>query len=346
MCMYSCEGRDGLPGAWHLQHLGARAAGGSALILTEATAVEPRGRISLQDTGLWNDEQVLAWQPITRFITSQGAVPAVQLAHAGRKAGTLRPWEGRGPCSDEELHDGTRGPRELHPVAPSAIPFDDGMRVPHALSGSDIDELCDAWTAAAGRALAAGFRVVELHMAHGYLLHQFLSPLSNRRDDAYGGDLEGRMRLPLLVARTVREVWPHELPLLVRISATDWSEGGWDLASSVVLCHRLRELGVDLVDVSSGGLIPDARIGPVSGALEDGYQVPYSDRIRHEAEIATAAVGLIREPALADEIIRDGRADLVLLGRELLRDPHWPQRAAGELGTESPWPAQYRWAVE
>jgi 2,4-dienoyl-CoA reductase-like NADH-dependent reductase (Old Yellow Enzyme family) len=345
MCMYSCEARDGVPGAWHLQHLGARAAGGCGLVLTEATAVEPRGRISLEDTGLWNDRQVEAWQQVTRSIETQGAVPGIQLAHAGRKAGTRRPWQGRGPYDDDELDDRVHGLAELFPVAPSAIPFDDAMRTPRALSEQELDGMCSSWVAATNRAREAGFRVAELHMAHGYLLHEFLSPLSNHREDGWGGDLEGRMRFPLEVARQVRAAWPEELPLLVRISATDWRDGGWDVEQSVVLCRRLAALGVDLVDVSSGGLVPDARIGPVTGGLDDGYQVGFAEQVRREAGIASAAVGLIRTPQLADAIIRQGRADLVLLGRELLRDPHWPHRAARHLGIEPSWPPQYRWAV-
>lgn len=341
MCMYSCDARDGVPTDFHLQHLASRAAGGVGLVLTEATAVEARGRISLQDAGLWEDRQVPAWRRVVDAIHALGAPIAVQLAHAGRKAGTYRPWDGSGPVADADFHDLVHDGAALHPVGPSAIPFQDGMRVPHALDEVALESVLAAWVAAAERALAAGFDAVEIHLAHGYLLHQFLSPLVNRREDRWGGDLEGRLRFPLAVVAAVRAAWPAERPLLVRISATDWADGGWDVDGSVELARRLRAVGVDVVDVSSGGAVPQARIGPVGGALEPGYQVPFAARIRREAGIATAAVGLITEPAHAEAIVAAGDADLVLLGRALLREPYWCQHAARALGAVPKVPPQY-----
>jgi 2,4-dienoyl-CoA reductase-like NADH-dependent reductase (Old Yellow Enzyme family) len=330
MCTYSAS--DGRPDDWHRVHLGSRAAGGASLVITEATAVEPRGRISPADCGLWDDSFIAAWAPITRFLLTQGAVPAIQLAHAGRKAGTRPPFAGRGPLRADE--------GSWEPVGPSAVPFTDGYRVPRALEEAELGELADRFAAAAVRAHAAGFQAVEVHAAHGYLLHEFLSPLSNRRDDAWGGSLENRMRFPLDVVRRVRAAWPDELPLLVRISATDWMRDGWDVEQSVTFCREMRRLGVDLVDCSSGGLVPQQQV-----PLGPGYQVPFAERIRREAEVPTAAVGMITEPVMAEEIVHDGRADLVFLGREFLRDPYWPIRAAGELGHPVPWPPQYAWAV-
>lgn len=326
MCEYSSV--DGLPGDWHLVHLGSRAVGGAGLVLTEATAVSPEGRISPADTGIWNEHQTAAWRHITRFVRGQGAVPGIQLAHAGRKASTRIPWEGSGPV-----------PPDQHPwetLAPSAIPFDDGYPAPHALTAAELDDVAAAWAAAARRALEAEFDVVEIHMAHGYLLHQFLSPLSNHRADEYGGALENRMRFPLRVAAAVRAAWPERLPLFVRISATDWTEGGWDIEQSVQLSAALRDLGVDLVDCSSGGNVAHVRI-PVG----PGYQVPFAERIRREVGVATGAVGLITEAGQANEIIGSGKADAVILARQLLRDPYWPMHAAKELGGEVRWPEQY-----
>ncbi len=345
MCTYSCDGRDGVPGSWHLHHLASRAAGGAGLILTEATAVEPRGRISLQDTGLWDDRQVDGWRTVTEAIAALGAVPGVQLAHAGRKAGTRRPWDGRGPVPAEDLHDGERTAEELWPVAPSPLPFDPRMRTPHALDERGLRSVREAWTAAAARAADAGFRVLEIHMAHGYLLHQFLSPLVNHRDDAYGGDLEGRLRFPLEVVREVRRVWPEHLPLFVRISAIDWADEGWDLDQSVDLSVRLREAGVDLVDVSSGGAVPGAMAGAGGAPPEPGFQVPFARAIRERAAVPTGAVGLITEPEHAATIVADGDADLVLLGRALLRDPYWPHHAAERLARPPSWPDAYGWAL-
>jgi 2,4-dienoyl-CoA reductase-like NADH-dependent reductase (Old Yellow Enzyme family) len=326
MCEYSS--RDGLPNDWHMVHLGSRAVGGAGLVLTEATAVSAVGRISPADTGLWNGAQVDAWRPIVRFVREQGAVPGVQLAHAGRKASTKVPWEGSGPVPAAEGGWQT--------VAPSAIPFDAGYPAPHALTAAELDAVAGEWTAAARRARAAGFDVIELHMAHGYLLHQFLSPLSNQRTDEYGGSLENRMRFPLRVARAVRAAWPDDLPLLARISATDWTEGGWDLEQSVVLSAALRDAGVDLIDCSSGGNVPHAKIpaGP-------GYQVPFAERIRRDVHIPTGAVGLITEAEQANAIIAEGKADAVVMARELLRDPYFPLRAAKQLGVEVRWPNQY-----
>ncbi len=328
MCQYSSV--DGLADDWHLVHLGARAAGGAALVMTEAAAVEPRGRISPADLGIWDDRHVEALRRVTAFISAQGAVPGIQLAHAGRKASTAPPREGGGPV------DAVGGGWTV--VGPSPVPFAPGSPVPEPLDAAGLHEVVAAFVAAARRALVAGFQVVEIHAAHGYLLHQFLSPLANRRDDAYGGDLEGRCRLVLEVVEGVRGVWPAELPLLVRISATDWAEGGWDPEQSVELARRLGPLGVDLIDCSSGGLVPGVRI-----PVEPGYQVPFAERIRREAEIATGAVGLITEPRQANAIVHDGRADLVLLARQLLREPSWPLRAAHELGHDdvAPWPKQY-----
>jgi 2,4-dienoyl-CoA reductase-like NADH-dependent reductase (Old Yellow Enzyme family) len=328
MCQYSSS--EGLANDWHLAHLGARAAGGAGLVLTEATAVEARGRISPADLGIWDDGQVEPLRRVAEFISSQGAVPGIQLAHAGRKASTAAPWEGGGTVGREA--------GGWMPVGPSALPFDPRSPVPEALDAAGLREVAAAFAAAARRAGAAGFRVVEVHAAHGYLLHSFLSPIANRRDDAYGGGFEGRTRLLLETVAAVRGAWPDELPLLVRISATDWLPGGWDIEESVELARRLRGLGVDLVDCSSGGLAPGAAI-----PLAPGYQVPFAERIRREAEIATGAVGLITGPAQADAILREGRADLVLLARQLLREPSWPLRAAHELGRDTAelWPRQY-----
>jgi 2,4-dienoyl-CoA reductase-like NADH-dependent reductase (Old Yellow Enzyme family) len=328
MCQYSA-GPDGLPTDWHRIHLGARAVGGVGLVLTEATAVLPEGRISPQDTGLWSDAHVEAWRPITTFIAGQGAVPAVQLAHAGVKASSYRPWSPqRGGVPDAE--------GGWTPVGPGAEPFAPSYRLPTALDEAGIDAVIEAFATAARRALAAGFAAVELHAAHGYLLHEFLSPLSNHRTDQYGGDLAGRMRLPLAVARAVRAAVGAEVPVLARISTTDWVTGGWTVPDSVLLAGELAAAGVDLIDCSSAGVVPSAPIpfGP-------GYLVPMAARIRRESGVPTGAVGLITEPEQAEEIVASGQADLVLLGRELLRDPYWPRRAAVRLGAEPDGPAQY-----
>lgn len=326
MCQYSA--RDGVPDDWHLVHLGSRAVGGAAAVVAEATAVSPEGRISPEDTGLWNDAQLAAWRPIAGFIRAQGAIPAVQLAHAGRKASTHAPWRGQGAVPEAE------GGWAV--VAPSALAYDAAYPHPQPLDDAGIARVIDDFRQAARRALAAGFELVEVHAAHGYLLHQFLSPLSNRRGDGYGGGFDGRVRLLLEVTAAVREVWPERLPLWVRISATDWVEGGWDVDQSVELARRLAPLGVDLIDVSSGGLDAGQRIeaGP-------GYQVPFARRIRAEAGIATGAVGLIETAQQAEAVVAAGDADLVLAARVFLRDPYFAAHAAQSLGVEPLTPPQY-----
>jgi len=327
MCQYSA--RDGLANDWHMVHLGSRAVGGAGLVMVEATGVSAAGRISLGCTGLWSDAHADALRPMAGFIRDQGAVAAIQLAHAGRKASTHVPWRGGGPLASDE--------GAWQAVAPSALPFGPGFPAPHALTAAEIDALVDQFAHAARRALDAGFQVAEVHMAHGYLLHEFLSPLSNRREDEYGGTLENRMRLPLRVAETVRGLWPDDLPVFVRVSATDWVGGGWDLEHSIELSKRLKAMGIDFIDCSSGGLVPDAKI-----PAAPGFQVPFAAAIRREADIATGAVGLITEPAQAERIVADGEADAVLMARELLRDPYWPLHAAKTLGVDLEWPAQYQ----
>lgn len=327
MCQYSAI--DGLPNDWHLVHLGSRAVGGAGLVIVEATAVSAEGRISPGDVGLWSEAHQQAWQPITGFVKAQGAVVGVQLAHAGRKASAQRPWEGGGPLSAEQGAWPT--------VAPSAVPFDKHWHVPQALDKAGIAKVIADFRAAAVRALAAGFELIELHGAHGYLLHQFLSPLSNQRTDEYGGSFENRTRLVREVIAAVREVWPEHLPLWLRISATDWADGGWDIEQSVRLAAEVKSMGVDLIDVSSGGLIPHVKI-PVS----PGYQVPFAARLRHDVGVATGAVGLITESTHAARIIEEGSADVVLIARESLRDPYFPRRAAQELGVAITAPVQYQ----
>jgi len=326
MCQYSAP--DGLPTDWHMVHLGARAVGGAGCVIVEATGVAPEGRISTHDLGLWNDLQAEAFRRITSFIVAQGAVAAIQLGHAGRKASTSQPWYGGGPVSPIE------GGWEV--LAPSAIPFSDVSPTPHEMTTADIERCVNQFTQATRRAASAGFQVVELHMAHGYLLHQFLSPLSNKRQDVYGGSFEGRSRFPMEVVRAVRAAWPEDLPLFVRISATDYVEGGWDIEQSILLARSLKQAGVDLIDCSGGGLVPVARI-----PIAPGYQVPLASAIRNKAGIATGAVGLITEPQQAEDILRRGDADVVLLARELLRNPYWPLQAAQQLGAQHPWPNQY-----
>ncbi len=328
MCQYSAV--DGVPNDWHLVHLGSFARGGAGLVLTEATAVVPEGRISPDDTGLWNDEQQQAWSRIVDFVHGQGAAAGIQLAHAGRKASSKAPWLGRGAVADE---DGG-----WEPVAPSASAFP-GLRDPRALDADGIARVVTAFGDAAERAVAAGFDVLEVHAAHGYLIHEFLSPLSNERQDEYGGSFENRARLLLDVVREVRRRVPAGLPLVVRISATDWVDGGWSADDSVRLAGLLRDAGVDLVDVSSGGN------AQADIPVEPGYQVPFARQIRAEAALPTGAVGLITEPKQAEEIVASGSADVVFLARALLRDPHWALRAAHELGVEVgegvDWPNQY-----
>ncbi len=317
MCMYTSD--DGVAQDWHLVHLGGLARGGAGLVIAEATAVVPEGRISPGDAGLWDDKHIAPLARINRFIKSQGAVPGIQIAHAGRKASAARPWEGGAHLADDAGGWQT--------VAPSAVAFGGNLdKVPHALTLAEIKEVQANFVAAAKRALTAGYEWLELHAAHGYLAHEFLSPLSNRRTDDYGGSFENRIRFLLEMTRAVRAVWPDHLPLTVRLSATDWMEGGWSIDESIELSRRLKLSGVDLIDCSSGGSSNDAKI-PVGA----GYQVPLAERIRREASIATAAVGMITEPMQADQIVRSGQADIVLLARELLRDPHWPVRAARTL---------------
>lgn len=326
MCQYSSP--DGKPNDWHLTHLGARAAGGAGLIFTEACAVNSQGRISPDDLGIWNDEQMNAFRDIVSFIKTQGSIAGIQLAHAGRKASVEAPWLG-GKALDQEH-------RGWQPCAPSPIPFGEGFLVPNEMTEVDLNAIEHDFTVAAERALQAGFQVVEVHAAHGYLLHQFLSPLSNKRSDQYGGSLENRMKFPLQIARAVRKVWPEEYPVFVRISATDWVDGGWDLEQSSVFCQKLKEIGIDLIDCSSGGLVPDAVIpaGP-------GFQVPFATQIKKTTGLMTGTVGLITKAEQAEQIIATGLADAVLLGRELLRTPCWPLFAAQELGAKLPWPVQY-----
>jgi 2,4-dienoyl-CoA reductase-like NADH-dependent reductase (Old Yellow Enzyme family) len=322
MCMYSSH--DGVAHDWHLVHLGARAAGGAGLVIAEATAVSPEGRITPGDAGLWSDQHVEPLLRINRFVKGQGAAPGIQLAHAGRKASAARPWEG-----GAHLSDGAGG---WPTVAPSAIAFGGVLdKVPREMTPADIAKVQEDFVAATKRALAAGYEWLEVHAAHGYLAHEFLSPLSNRRRDDYGGSFENRIRFLLETVRGVRAVWPENLPLTVRLSCTDWAEGGWTIDESVELARHLKTEGVDLIDCSSGGSAPAAKI-----PATPGYQVPFAERIRREAPIATAAVGLITEPKQADDIIRAGQADLVLLARESLRDPNWPLRAARELGVAPP----------
>lgn len=326
MCQYSSTG--GLANDWHLVHLGSRAVGGAALVVAEASAVVPEGRISPWDLGIWSDAHADALRPAAAFIAAHGAVAGIQLAHAGRKASTGRPWEGRGPVARE--HGG------WEPVAPSARPYDDGWLTPHALSAEEVAAIPTQFAAAAERARAAGFGWIELHAAHGYLLHEFLSPLSNVREDAWGGSWENRARLVLDVVRAVRAAIDEDVPLSVRVSATDWADGGWSDADTVRLSPLLGAAGADVVDCSSGGLTPAQQI-----EAAPGFQVPFAAAVRRETRMLTAAVGLITEPEQADAIVRAGDADIVLLARELLRDPYWPLHAAQALGQPAPVPDQY-----
>jgi 2,4-dienoyl-CoA reductase-like NADH-dependent reductase (Old Yellow Enzyme family) len=327
MCQYSSV--DGLANDWHFVHLGSLATGGAGLVLSEAAAVVPEGRITPHDLGIWSDAHIPQLRRITTFVRAHGAAVGVQLAHAGRKASTHRPWEPPGTLA---VGDGGWA----NVMAPSAVPFSAGYPVPHVLDTDGIVAVIAAFRDAAQRAHKAGFEVVEVHAAHGYLLHEFLSPLANHRTDEYGGSFENRVRLLLEVTTAVRDVWPSEYPLFVRISATDWAAGGWDLEQSVLLARRLRDLGVDVVDCSSGGLVPGVTI-----PIAPSYQVPFARRIREEAHVATAAVGLITEAEQADGIVQRGDADLVLMAREFLRNPRWPLMAAHTLGANVIWPNQY-----
>ncbi|GAC1624632.1 MAG: NADH:flavin oxidoreductase/NADH oxidase [Ktedonobacteraceae bacterium] len=326
MCQYSSS--DGFATDWHLVHLGSRAVGGAALVMTEADAVEARGRISPQDLGIYRDEHIAMLSRITTFIKEQGAVPGTQLAHAGRKASTYRPWSGSGEISVEDGRWET--------VAPSDERFSDRYPLPKQLTKQEISEITQSFRIAAERSLKAGFQVIELHAAHGYLLHEFLSPLSNHRTDEYGGSLRNRMRFLLETVDAVRQVWPDALPLFVRISATDWTEGGLTIADSVEIAQTLKGHGVDLIDVSSGGNVAVAKI-----PTAPNYQVPFAAQIRRESGISTAALGLITEPEQANEIIHSGQADMVALARGILRDPYWPLHAARTLGYDFPWQPQY-----
>lgn len=330
MCQYSCLDRDGVPTDWHLVHLGSLARGGAGVVIAEATAVVPEGRISPEDTGLWSDAQETAWARIAAFVREQGALPGIQLAHAGRKASTFSPW------GDERAGSVPLDEGGWQTVAPSELAFD-GYAEPRALAAAELPALVQAFADAARRAVRAGFGLVELHAAHGYLLHQFLSPLSNHRDDAYGGTLENRARLLLEVVRAVRAAVGDELPVLVRFSATDWADDGWDAEQTATVAIWAREAGADFFDISSGGLVGGVRI-----PLGPGYQVPFAEQVGADADVPVSAVGLITTPQQADAVIREGRADAVMLGRELLRDPHFPLRAAHELGVELDyWPPQY-----
>jgi 2,4-dienoyl-CoA reductase-like NADH-dependent reductase (Old Yellow Enzyme family) len=326
MCQYCAK--DGIPDDWHLVHLGSRAVGGAGQVMAEATAISPEGRITYGDLGIWSDTHVEAFSRITSFIEARGAVPAIQIAHAGRKASTDVPWQGGLPLPPD------RG--AWKPLGPSPVAFDDRSTVPRELTTGDQKDLVSGYEAATRRCLKAGFKVLEIHMAHGYLLHEFLSPLSNQRADEYGGSLENRMRFPLQVAGAVRETWPADLPLFARLSCTDWADSGWDLSQSIELSRRLKEIGVDLIDCSSGGLVHYARIpaGP-------GYQTPFAAEIRSRVGIATGAVGLITQAMQAEQIVATGQADVVILAREMLRDPYWPLHAAGMVHADVPWPSQY-----
>ena len=326
MCQYSCQ--NGMPNDWHLVHLGARAVGGAALVMAEATAVSPEGRISPHDTGIWSDDHIEPFARIARFIKAQNAVPAIQLAHAGRKASTDVPWR-----KNTVLNEAEGG---WQPIAPSPVPFAESSPAPQAMTPAMIEAVLQQFVEAARRSLAAGFEVIELHMAHGYLLHEFLSPFSNHRTDEYGGDFAARTRFPLQVAAAVRAVCPEAMPVFIRISATDWAEGGWDLPQSIAFAHQLKALGIDLIDCSGGGAIPKVKI-----PIGPGYQVPFAAAIRKEAGIATGAVGLITEAQQAEQILANDEADVVLLARAMLRDPYWPLHAAQALGVEVPWPMQY-----
>ena len=327
MCQYSAV--DGVANDWHYVHLGSRAIGGAGIVIVEATAVAPEGRITPGCMGLWSEKHVEPLARIAAFLKQHGAVAAIQIAHAGRKASADLPWRGGAHLSEEQGGWTT--------IAPSAIPFGGNLsKVPHAMTEAEIARVQSDFVATAKRTLAAGFEWLELHAAHGYLFNEFLSPLANHRTDKYGGSFENRTRLLLDTARAVRKVWPDKLPLAARISAIDWVEGGWDIEQSIALAKLLKSAGVDLVDCSSGGIVPDAKI-----KVEPGYQVPFAEKVRHGADIPTAAVGFITEPKQADDIVRSGKADLVLLARQMLVDPYWPAHAAKALGHKLPPPNQY-----
>lgn len=332
MCQYSAV--DGFANDWHLVHLGSRAVGGASLIMVEATSVAKEGRITPGDLGIWKDEHIEMLARIAKFVHSQGAIAGIQLAHAGRKASCELAWKGGASLMTVE-----QGGWPI--VGPSPVPFDEAHPVPIPLDEAGIDGVVAAFEAGARRALKAGYKVIEIHAAHGYLLQEFLSPISNHRNDQYGGSLENRMRLPLRVAERLRGLMPEDLPLFVRISATDWVDGGWDIEQSVELARQLKGLGVDLIDVSSGGTVPQARV-PVA----KGYQVPFARRIREEVDIRTGAVGLITEPHYANEIITGGDANLIFIAREMLREPYWALKAQQALGEEPAWPVQYGYVLK
>ena len=327
MCQYSSI--NGVPTDWHLVHLGSRAVGGAGLIFTEATAVSPEGRISPDDAGIWNEEQANAYRRITSFIKSQNAVPGIQLAHAGRKASTYSPWKGRGEVAVENGGWKT--------LAPSPIPFTENFPHPKEMSKEDIKLVIDQFIKAAMRSIDAGFEVIELHFAHGYLVHEFYSPISNQRKDKYGGTLENRCKLAIEIAKSVRKIIPDETPLFVRISSTDWTDNGWDIDQSIQLANWLKDVGVDLIDCSSGGNVPNAKI-----PLEPGYQIPFSERIKKETGLLTGGVGLITDAEQAEEIINSEKASIVLLARQMLRDPYWALHSAKKLNVDlEDFPKQY-----
>jgi 2,4-dienoyl-CoA reductase-like NADH-dependent reductase (Old Yellow Enzyme family) len=344
MCQYSAT--DGFADDWHLTQLGRFAIGGAGLVFTEATAIAAEGRITHGCLGLWSDEQIPALARIAAFISSQGSVPAIQLGHAGRKGSMQRPWHGNGPLDESDF---ARGEHAWEIVAPSAVPMDEGWLMPRPLERADMDRLIAQWVAAVHRAREAGFAVVELHAAHGYLLHSFLSPHSNKRNDAYGGDRAGRARFPLEVARAVREAWPPDRPLFVRVSAVDGIDGGWDVEDTVWFAQRLEEIGIDVIDCSSGGLAGSATAAKVKRG--PGFQLPYAEAVRRETGMPTMAVGLILEPQQAEDALKAGKADIIAIGREALANPNWPVQALATLEGSGPetfrrWPQQAGWWLE
>jgi len=339
MCQYSAE--EGTLDDWHFAHLGKFATGGAGIVFIEATAVERRGRITHGDAGLWDDRQIAGHKRIVDFLQTHGALAALQLAHAGRKASMQRPWFGNGALDEGDF---ARGDTAWDIVGPSPTPMDDGWIVPHELSTAEIADLVGQWAAAAERAVTAGYDVLEIHGAHGYLIHSFLSPLANQRNDGYGGSLAGRMRLALEITEAVRPVWPDDRPLFYRASAVDGVAGGWSLDDTVTLARELKARGVDVIDCSSGGIAGPATVAGVK--RQPGFQVPFAESVRRRADIKTQAVGLITHPKQAEDILRDGQADLIALGREALYDPYWPRHAAAMLGVDSAfdgWPEQYGW---
>jgi 2,4-dienoyl-CoA reductase-like NADH-dependent reductase (Old Yellow Enzyme family) len=339
MCQYSAV--EGMPNDWHLVHLGKLASGGAGLVFTEAAAVDRDGRITHGDLGIWSNVHIEPLKRIAAFIKASGAVPAMQLAHAGRKASMQRPWHGNGPLDDS---DRARGEDVWPVVAPSALPMDAGWLVPHELTLEEIGRLKEHWRAATRRALAAGIEVVEVHGAHGYLLHEFLSPISNKRTDAYGGDRTGRMRLPLEIAQIVRDIWPADYPVFFRVSSTDGIDGGWALDDTVALARELKTIGIDVIDCSSGGLAGSATAAKVKRTL--GFQVPFAERVRRDADMPTMAVGLILEPHQAEQVLQAGQADLIAIGRQALFNPNWALHAQIAMGIDpdfAAWPVQYGW---